>query len=443
MTKGCLTPTVTPDEFTGWMAQLGPFEPSPRLAAAVSGGADSMALAILAHTWARTRGGSVLALVVDHGLRPESLAEAVLTVARLAARGIASRLLRLEGLDHGPALAERARTARYAALSAQCATEGIVHLLLGHHALDQAETVLMRRQSGSGPGGLAGMPALAEQFGLRLVRPLLGVPPGRLRQTLQAAGVAWVEDPSNHDRRALRPRLRADLDDPAGSGPIVAALYANARTAGVERAWRERQSAASLADTVAFHPEGFALLAPGLLAPPVLAAVIQAVSGAGFPPPTRPVAALAAAPRPATLAGVRVLRAGRLGPGWLVVREAAAMEPRRIARPGVVWDGRFRLTACADPPPHATLGALGSDAAHLRRWSDFPSAVLQTLPALRLGNSLLAVPHLLYPSAAACAAVPLLFSPRRPAAGAPFLPDGAGEGTTGDAGRRRTPYVIL
>jgi len=402
-----------------------------------------MALALLANSWARTRGGSLLALVVDHGLRAESSAEAALTIARLAARGIASRLLQLEGLDHGPALAERARAARYAALSAQCAAEGIVHLLLGHHALDQAETVLMRRQSGSGARGLAGMPALAEQFGLRLVRPLLGATPGRLRQTLQAADIAWVEDPSNHDRRALRPRLRAYLDDPAGSGPIVAALYAQARTAGLERARRERKSAASLAETVAFHPEGFALLAPGPMAPPVLAAVIQAVSGAGFPPPTQPVSALAAAPRPATLAGVRVLRAGRLGSGWLVVREVAAMEPPRIARPGALWDGRFRLTACADPPPNTTLGALGPDAARLRRCSEFPSAVLQTLPALRQGNSLLAVPHLLYPSAAACAAVPLLFSPRRPAAGAPFLPDGAGGAKTGDAGRRQTPYVIL
>jgi tRNA(Ile)-lysidine synthase len=309
--------------------------------------------------------------------------------------------------------------------------------------MDQAETVLMRRQGGSGPAGLAGMPALAEQSGLRLVRPLLGVAPGRLRETLHAAGVAWVEDPSNHDWRALRPRLRANLDDPAGSGPVVAALRADARTAGVARARREFESAAALAEKVAFRPEGFAVVAPGPMAPAALAAVIQAVSGAGFPPPTQPVATLAARPRAATLAGVQLLGAGRLGSGWLVVREAAAMEPQRLARPGTVWDGRFRLMACADPPPNATLGALGADAVHFRRRSDLPSAVLQTLPALRQGKSLVAVPHLLYPNATACAAVQLVFSPRRPAAGAPFLPDSTGERVTGDAGRERTPHVIL
>ena len=54
------------------MTALGPFEPAPRIAAGVSGGADSMALALLADAWARERGGSLLALIVDHGLRAES-----------------------------------------------------------------------------------------------------------------------------------------------------------------------------------------------------------------------------------------------------------------------------------------------------------------------------------------------------------------------------------
>ncbi|TDG03640.1 tRNA lysidine(34) synthetase TilS, partial [Paracraurococcus ruber] len=75
------------------MAPLGPFGPAPRLAAGVSGGPHSLALALLADRWARGRGGTLLALVVDHGLRPESAAEAAGVVARLAARGIAARRL--------------------------------------------------------------------------------------------------------------------------------------------------------------------------------------------------------------------------------------------------------------------------------------------------------------------------------------------------------------
>ncbi len=199
---------ITEAEFAAAMAGLGPFEPRPRIAAAVSGGADSMALALLADGWAKARGGALLALSVDHGLRAESADEAAATVARLGARGIATRLLRLEGLAHGNAMAERARDARFAVLTRACASVGILHLLLGHHAGDQAETVLMRALGGSGPAGMAGMLPLVETASIRILRPLLGISPARLRATVVTAGLAWVEDPSNADRRALRPRLR-------------------------------------------------------------------------------------------------------------------------------------------------------------------------------------------------------------------------------------------
>src|SRR5207245_5909541 len=128
--------------------------------------------------------------------------------------------------------------------------------------------------------------------------------------------------------------------------------------------------------------------------PRALAALLQMIAGAAFPPPTRSVAALAAAPRPATLAGARLLPAGRLGPGYLIVREAAAMAPPVSAAPGVVWDGRFRLGNTTNVPPGATLGALGDQAARLRRASALPAAVLRTLPAVRYEGMLLAVPHL-------------------------------------------------
>src|SRR5215208_3101274 len=105
------------------MAALGPFEPAPRLAVGVSGGPDSMALALLADNWGRERGGSLLALIVDHGLREASAAEAAGTAARLRARGIAARVLSVGGLARGPALAERARAARLRVLTEACAAE--------------------------------------------------------------------------------------------------------------------------------------------------------------------------------------------------------------------------------------------------------------------------------------------------------------------------------
>jgi tRNA(Ile)-lysidine synthase len=407
--------------FAGLMAGLGPFEPSPRLAVAVSGGADSLALALLANAWATERGGSVLALVVDHGLRAASAQEARLAVARLGAQGIASRLLTLTDLRPGSGLAARARAARYRVLADACAQAGILHLLLGHHAADQAETVLIREQAGSGPDGLAGMAALVETQGLRLLRPLLGVPPVWLRDLLREVGMDWTEDPSNADPAAQRARLRAQRADPDGTGPATAALVDRAAAFGAARAERESGIAEVLAARASIHPEGFAVLSPGKLPAAALAALLRTIAGAGFPPPSGAVADLAAAPRPATLAGVRLLPAGRLGPGLLLVREAAAMAPPVEARPDAVWDGRFRLRPGADLPAGLRLGALGADAASLRSRSPLPAAVLATLPALRRSGALVAVPHLCYRSDDASDPQTLVFAPALAAAPAPFV----------------------
>jgi tRNA(Ile)-lysidine synthase len=410
---------ITEAEFAAAMAGLGPFEPCPHLAAAVSGGADSMALALLADAWARARGGTLLALIVDHGLRAESTDEAAATVARLDARGIATRLLRLDGLAHGTALAERARDARFAVLTQACASAGILHLLLGHHASDQAETVLMRALGGSGPAGMAGMLPLVETPSVRILRPLLSIPPARLRATVAAAGMAWVEDPSNVDQRALRPRLRILRLDHDGAGAATAALVAAAAVSARGRAEQDWQIATELASRVVLRPEGFALLPSAGLTPQALAAVIQVIAGAPFPPPTRSVAALADPLKPATLAGTRLLSAGRLGEGWLLTREPAAMAPPIPAVVGALWDARFRLLRQGTLPNGATLGAVADDASRLRHASVLPAAVLRTLPAIRHGTKLLAVPHLDYPERKICEGISLIFSPPRPAAAAP------------------------
>jgi tRNA(Ile)-lysidine synthase len=412
-------------EFAALMAPLGPFEPAPHLAIAVSGGADSLALALLARDWARVRGGRVTALVVDHGLRPESAAEAAATRTRLAALGIAAQLLALPGLGHGPGLAARARAARHAVLAGAAERLGVLHLLFGHHAGDQAETVAMRRLSGSGAAGLASMAALVESEGVRLLRPLLAVAPGRLRAGLLAAGVDWVEDPSNADSSALRTRLRRLRGDAAGAGLLTRAAVQAAAARGAKRAAAERAVAREMAVRVALHPEGYAVLSPGPVSPAVLAALLRGLAGAEHPPAPGQVAALAATPRPATLGGVRLQPAGRLGAGWLLSREVAALAPPVAARPGAVWDGRFRLAAGATPPEGARIGPPGAASRRLPGARALPAAVLATLPAIWCDAELFAVPHIGYPDATSCRRVRLDFAPAMPIAGAPFLPAAA------------------
>lgn len=396
------------------MAPLGPFGPAPRLAVAVSGGADSLCLALLADAWARGRGGAVLGLIVDHGLRPEAAAEARLTAERLAARGIASRVLVLDGLRPGPGVAARARAARHAALLAATAAAGIVHLLFAHHAADQAETLMIRSLAGSHADGLAGMAAVTAAEAALVLRPLLGVPPARLRATLRESAMGWVEDPSNADPRARRARLRR-LADGQGTGALAAAAH----VAGRARAAGERRTAAWLAAHAVLRPEGFALIPAAPLPAPALAALLRAVGGLAYPPDPAAVARLAATPGPATLAGVRLLPAGRLGPGLLLVREAAACAPPVPAAPGALWDGRFRLRG--DVPAGCAIGALGDDAARFRRARPLPSAVLRALPALRRAGRVVAVPHLGYVGAGLDAALRFDAAPPHPAAGAAFF----------------------
>jgi tRNA(Ile)-lysidine synthase len=417
---------VTPiaaEEFAAWMAPLGPFEPAPHLAAAVSGGGDSLALALLAAAWASARNGRLTALIVDHRLREGSAAEAALTAERLKHSGIAARILVLPDLSPGSALAERARSARYAALEAACVEAGIVHLLLGHHAADQAETVAMRMLAQSGPDGLAGMAALVETAQLRLLRPLLRVPRVRLRATLRAANVGWVEDPSNEDPQFLRTRIRQLRADPDGDGPATHAAVAAAVARGTARAGQEIGRAAELAARVRIYPEGYAVLSPGSIGAPALAALLRTLAGAPRPPSLRQVAGLADKPEPATLAGVRIMPAGRLGPGWLLVREAAAMAPPVPALPAANWDGRFSVRRASRLPMGLTLGPLGDEGLAMpgRQRLGLPAAVLRTLPAFRRGGSLVAVPHLRYPEPSDGIRASVVFRPSMPVSCAPFL----------------------
>jgi tRNA(Ile)-lysidine synthase len=381
-----LTGPLSPTEFDLMMALLGPFGPAPRLVAGVSGGPHSLALALLAHDWTARRGGRLLAATCDHGLRPESGAEAAGVAKMLRRRGIPSRVLRL-GVTPGPGAQERARAARLHALRMVCAAEGAPWLLLGHHRGDQAETVLLRALAGSGEAGLAGMaPARAVAEAL-VLRPLLGVPAARLEAVVASAGLVPVRDPSNLDPRFTRIRLRAAI----GAGE--AALAEAAGRFAARRARREEEVAARLAGAAALHPEGFARLDLAALGRDqvgvaALRSLVRTVSGSTYPPGADAAGRLLE--RGAGTLGGAVLR--RDG---LLLREASAIGAPLPARQGTSWDGRFRLVGQGDAG--CAIGALGADAVQVPRPAWLPDAVARTLPAIRREKVLVAVPALAYP----------------------------------------------
>jgi tRNA(Ile)-lysidine synthase len=384
-------PDVLSAEFRAAMARFEPFCPRPRLTVGVSGGADSTALALLAKQWVNERGGEVLALIVDHGLRSGSGAEASITRRRLEARDIPARVITLTGLG-GPKLQETARHARHVALAKATRDAGALFLLLGHHASDQSETVAMRALRGN--SGLEAMAGWTARNDAVLLRPLLSIAPERLRAFLQHEGMQWVEDPSNQDPRFERVRLR------------LAGVTAAAQDPAPRRA-AENAVAAFLAREAIIRPEGFAIFRPDSCPPAALAALLRTIGGRQYAPRQEAVRRLAGKLQPATLGGVRLMKASRFGPGWLLVRETAACAPPIPARRGQIWDGRFCLL---DDVEDGLCGAAGAEAAMFRNVSNLPAAVLGGLPCIRLPGSSGAKPRL----------AKAFFAPPAPAAALPF-----------------------
>lgn len=183
------------------------------LAVATSGGADSLCLLLLAHKWALQKGGRVMALTIDHGLRPESKSEALRVRDWAEAKGIEHVILEWTGQKPTACLQEKARQARYELLMNWCKKNQVSTLLLGHHQQDQEETFWMRLSAGSGLEGLSGMKKCIVREGITLLRPLLEFPKERLRATLRAENQAWIEDPSNQSQVFFRGRLRSFLEE--------------------------------------------------------------------------------------------------------------------------------------------------------------------------------------------------------------------------------------
>ena len=180
------------------------------LGLAVSGGADSLALLLLAH---EALSGGIAVASVDHGLRAEAGGEVALVDRVCVERGIAFTPLRVT-VRPGNRQAS-ARAARYRALAHWATEARLGAIATAHHADDQAETLLMRLVRGSGLSGLAGVRAASRLPGtdIALVRPLLTMRHAELEAVVAQAGIIPASDPSNTDPAFDRVRMRRHLAD--------------------------------------------------------------------------------------------------------------------------------------------------------------------------------------------------------------------------------------
>lgn len=192
------------------------------LAVGVSGGADSLALVLMAREQLAVYGYKIIALTVNHGLRKSAAKEAEYVAQIMRQHNIEHHILNWQGEKPETGIEEAARLARYALLKQWCDENGVKVLLVAHHLLDQAETFLMRLQRGSGLSGLCAMREVSDFNGLKIVRPLLNVKPQVLKEYLNALNIKWIEDESNTDTKFLRNKIRKflpNLSDTVGITP--------------------------------------------------------------------------------------------------------------------------------------------------------------------------------------------------------------------------------
>ncbi len=180
-----------------------------RVAVGYRGGADSTALL---HAAAARWPGQVRALHVHHGLQAAADEFVRHCERECAALGVPLRTVHVDGRHQpGESPEDAARRARYAALAKAASEEGCASVLLGQHADDQAETLLLALSRGAGLPGLAAMARSFTRHGVQFHRPLLEVRGGALRDWLRHTRTAFVEDPTNADPAFTRNRIRLQL----------------------------------------------------------------------------------------------------------------------------------------------------------------------------------------------------------------------------------------
>ncbi|MEW5964358.1 MAG: tRNA lysidine(34) synthetase TilS [Pseudomonadota bacterium] len=425
---------------------LGTADSPPLLVLAVSGGVDSMALMHLTAEAVRRAGrGRVLVATVDHGLRPESAAEARFVAEEARRLGLAHMTLVWHGAKPATGIQEAARAARYRLLAEAICSEPAAHKLLvtAHTLDDQAETVLMRLARGSGVEGLSGiaeierldvdidprrLPSAPEGYRpmlppVTVARPLLQVPKARLVATMRARGLSWVEDPSNESPAFERVRIRRARPVLQELGLTSEALARSARRLRSVRAAVAQWTLAALndPDLVRIDPLGFVTVSPrvwrdgeGGLAEAVqlrlLAAVVRMVGGLERPLSLSSLEEVAhqisigwhRTPAPSYAVTIGHTKIEQTGDCVSVLRETGRRPPEPLMLPpgaSALWDNRFLVSVGAGASSPLEVRALGESGLRALRAEGHcppsaPSAALMGAPGFFDGDRLVAAPSL-------------------------------------------------
>lgn len=373
-----------------------------RLGVAVSGGGDSVALLHLLTRLKEHHKVHLRAVTVDHNLRPDAAAEALHVGAFCRDLGVDHQILDWHDWDGKGNLQNEARDARYRLMAAWARQNDLRMIALGHTADDQAETVLMRLARRSGVDGLSGMAVRHVAHEVDWIRPLLGIARQDLRDYLSAAGIRWVEDPSNEDLRFDRIKARRALVELSGLGIDVDALTTVAQNMAEARKALNWQAFLAARATGCVDAGAVVYSARKLRTQPdeiqrrLLVHAIGWVSGNSYPPRRDAIATVRKAlaeSKGSTLDGCQiVVREGQI---W-IFREYRAVEGLRTPV-AEVWDNRWRLYSRDDGLDLKglevrALGLHGLGQVVDWRKTSRPRAMLLGCPAVWRGDDLVAAP---------------------------------------------------
>ena len=348
---------------------------------AVSGGGDSLMALRLLSAWASRCGRRVIAFSVDHAIQPQSAAWLAFVGAAAERLGCGFAPLTWEGEKPATGLAAAARMARHRLIAEAARAAGVQVIVFGHTADDRIEADFMRA-AGHRMGELrewSPSPAWPEGRGLFVLRPLLGVRRAAIREALAAEGETWIDDPLNQDLRS--PRARARLQAARVDGPLD-------REDDGDLARLAAQASVGVGGDISIDRQALRL-APRAAAQRLVGAAATCAGGRSSAPRGERLEVLTdrilgAAPFAGVLSGARVLASEDVR----FVRDAGeaargGLQPLELG-PGEtgVWDGRFNLTAGAEPTTIVRLaghaGAL--DRAQRDRLKALPASVRPGLP---------------------------------------------------------------
>lgn len=410
---------VSPSEFNEWMSAIGYFEPQPAIAVATSGGADSMALLLLARDWVAARNGKLISLTVDHCLRPESAHEAQQVGNWCKKFSIEHHILCWKHISHPlSSIQASARKARYNLLLEHCHKNHILHLLTAHHLSDQAETLFFRLARNSNLEGLSSMPAQTIISGIRLLRPLLKAPKTRLIATLKEKDQQWVEDPSNQNPVYTRVHIRKQLAEIPNELSIINKAEHITNRLGNFRKFLENNLASQITKCIEIHSSGFAIIkldeysaVSSYISLKSLSALVQTLSGSPYPPRNEKLERLH---HDICNGGFRTKRSfsGLLFEKTDSRKIIVYREPNAVGKPALLtpnnttlWDKRFLLEYREASPVQmpAYVRALGSAGlAQVKEHSPVllrgqpPARILRNIPSIWILEELISAPHIRY-----------------------------------------------